>query len=277
MIGSLEKTPLGVDKITRYKWSVVDTRGELTWINKHELRVDSDHYQRNSNATKVIKLAAEWSWLACGALIVARRNDQYWVIDGQHRLYGALRRSDIADLPCVLFESSGIEGEASGFLLSNTNRKPITAVQKQKALVTCKDEIACFVQDTIDKLGLKIAEAAHNQGQIKCVSSCIRRATEDRSAFVKALSLCATLCKKDGIPIPERVLDGLWYLERKLPKGISDERFASRAIDKGAKLLLQAAIRSQSMYVRGGAKVWAAGILEEMNKGLRIKFALKTD
>ena len=80
------------DKIERYDWKLLDQPGELRMLNKKVLRVD-EQYQREATEPKVKEIARAWSWLACGALLVAERDGVYFVFDGQHRALAALRRS----------------------------------------------------------------------------------------------------------------------------------------------------------------------------------------
>lgn len=59
-------------KIDRYGWSMQDNKGELRWINKMDVQVDYS-YQRNTNEIKLKNIARDWSWIACGAIVVANR------------------------------------------------------------------------------------------------------------------------------------------------------------------------------------------------------------
>lgn len=99
-----ELTPLGLDKVQRYGWTMQDKQGEQRQINKNLLLVNDD-YQRTASASKILEIASEWSWIGCGVIIVAKRDGSYWVIDGQHRVLAAKRRSDIKEMPCLVLMS----------------------------------------------------------------------------------------------------------------------------------------------------------------------------
>lgn len=269
-----EVTPKGVDKVSRYGWTTKDTPGKQMMLSKKQLKVNSD-YQREVVTNKVKEMSSAWSWVACGSLTVALRDEDYWVIDGQHRLLAALRRSDIQSLPCLVFETEDVQDEAKGFLDANTGRKPVAAVEKHKAMVTAGDQTAVFVQEELKRLNLEVNLNARGAGQIRCIAWCYKRAKENRTAFQDVLELGAEICEQDGIPIPERVLDGLWVLNLKLKDGLKDKRLLRRVREKGAVTLLQAANKAAAYYASGGAGVWAKGMLAEMNKGLKHKFALK--
>lgn len=269
-------TAKGVNKLSRYGWTTKDQPGTLQMIHKDRLKID-DAYQRGLIKEKVTSITASWSWLSLGALVVGHRHGDFWVIDGQHRLMAAKRRSDILMLPCVVFETEDVKSEARGFLDLNTGRKPVTAVAKQKALVTAGDEVAAYVQAELDALGLEIKEATNIPGQIKCIAWCVRRAAEDREAFRQVLRFGAELSAVDKVPVMQKLLEGLWWLHTKCMNGLDDKRLAKRLREKGATELVNAATRAAAYYHSGGGKVWAQGMLAELNKGLQYKFTMNGD
>lgn len=261
-------TPLGHDKVKRYGWTVQDAPGEMRLLHKDVLQIHPA-YQRDLVAQKVSEISAAWSWVALGALVVGERGGEFWVIDGQHRAAAAKRRSDITHLPCVVFQTADVKQEARGFLTIQTMRKPVTAVAKQKAMVTAGDEVACFVQKTAEALGLQIKPTAARPGELKCVGWCLKRAADDRETFVKVLRLGAELCTQDDMPIAERLLEGLWVLNDRCGAGLADQRFVKRLQERGGRVLLDAANKAAAYYASGGGRIWAQGMLAELNKGLQ--------
>ena len=162
-------TAKGVDKVKRYGWSVQDAPGEMRLLHKDMLQIHPA-YQRDLVPQKVSEISAAWSWVALGALVVGERGGEFWVIDGQHRAAAAKRRSDITHLPCVVFKTADVKQEARGFLTIQTMRKPVTAVAKQKAMVTAGDEVAGFVQQTVETLD-KMGFAIRNRIEIENIQS----------------------------------------------------------------------------------------------------------
>lgn len=270
-------TRSGVDKTVKYGWITKDEPGSLEMIHKDLLKID-DRYQRDVIVQKVMDITSAWSWLACGALIVGRRNGEYWVIDGQHRAIAAKRRSEIKSLPCLVFETYDIRQEAKGFLDANTGRRPVTAAGKQKALVVAGDPIACFVNETCEQLGIKIRTSAVSKPrELKCIRWRTKRAALDKIQFKRVLSLVAELCDEDNMGIQERLLEGIWVLNQRCGAGLSDRRLEERIRQKGAKALLHAANKAAAYFVTGGSKVWADGMLIELNKGLQKKFFMDSE
>ena len=266
-------TAKGVDKTARYGWVTKDEPGEFAMLHKDLLQIHQA-YQRDVVQEKVKTFTATWSWIALAAIVVGKRNGNYWVIDGQHRALAAKRRSDITHLPCMVFETTDIKEEAIAFLNLNTGRKPVTAVSKQKAMVAAGDEIAAFVQQQCDALNLQITQHASTAGQLKCIAWCLRRAAEDKEAFRIVLSKGAELARQDNMQVAERLLEGLWMLHAKCGAGLADERLVKKLHEKGGRTLLNAANRAAAYYVSGGGKIWAQGMLAELNKGLRNKFSM---
>ncbi|BDD88721.1 DUF6551 family protein [Desulfofustis limnaeus] len=266
----ISETIGGVDKTKRYGWSFKDEPGELVYLNKNDLCI-CDSYQRGINNRHVSKITREWSWLSCGALTVGYRSGRYWVIDGQHRLMAAKRRSDIAKLPCLLFLTESTKQEASKFIESNTGISTVTSYDKYRAYVEAEDKVALAVKEIFDALGVEAKRTANKGRQIKSVGWAMKKASKDLDRFQTIMMVCVELCQ--DVPIKEKILDGLWYIDERLPGGVSEKRFFDRLKQIGPVLLEAAATRHSAFYVKGGAAVWAAGIMEEVNKGLRKKFS----
>ncbi len=268
-----EKTPHGTDKVAHYKWEIVDNPGEMRWISKHELFVD-DAYQRTAFDTKIKLMTARWSWIACGVLIVALRDGKYFVIDGQHRALASLRRSDITELPCIVFRTNTPSQEANGFLVANTHRKPVDAFGKHKAAIVAGDEVAVYVSDFANRLGLKFTPSLTGPGQIKSLAWCLKRAAEDRQRFERVLRLALDISNDDGVAVHKVLLEGLWSLDGKVDGGVAGARVRKKIVEKGATVLVSSANKAAGYYGQSNGKVWATGMLGELNKGLRNRIDL---
>lgn len=269
-----ERTPRGVDKVQRYGWDVQDSPGDFKLIDKKQLIIN-DEYQREASPTKILELSRNWSWIACGAISVAEREGSYWVVDGQHRLLAARKRSDIRALPCIVFGIEDVAEEAQGFLNANANRKPVNAVAKHRAAVVAGDELAARVQGLLDLLGLTLSGHPKTADQIRCIALIRRRAAEDFRALEQVLTLAVGLARDEEVPVHERLVDGLFYLNRNVEMGLADPRLRKRLKEVGATKLRDAASRAAAYFSRGGAKVFATGMLDALNKGLHRRFSFK--
>lgn len=258
-----------VSKVEHYGWVIKDSPGKLLWLSKSVLQVDHS-YQRKPKRGRVLSIVANWSWLACGVITVARRADgSFFVVEGQHRVLAAQKRSDISELPCIVFESSGAVQEAGGFFDANANRKMPSSLEKWNSLLMRGDEDTVFCNRLILNAGRKVA-ASSGSSDFRCLSAILNAARSNRRVLLSAWPLVVEIC--DGRVFHERLFEGLMWLEGKMPDGqsLADKFWRERLLRVGFDRLLNGANRAAVFYTRGGAKVWGLGMLEEMNKGCRI-------
>lgn len=267
----------GATKVKQYGWELKDKPGELVWLSKSELLVDHS-YQRKAKHTRVLHIAQKWSWLACGVIVVAKREDEqrFYVVDGQHRVLAALKRSDIDRLPCLVFKTESAKEEAAGFYDANTGRRLPTSLEKWKAQLMRGDATTTFVDALIRQAG-RVASNATGPGDVRCLTALLRAADSDREMLGRMWPLVVEVCQ--GQAVHERVFEGLLWLEARLPEGqsLTDKRWRERVTRVGFAGLLDAAQRAATFYARGGAKVWGLGMLEALNKGCRIHLALRDE
>ena len=267
-----EMTHIGLDKAARYGWTIKDEPGRLMVLDKAALEVDAS-YQRRAADGKVKRIASEWSWVACGALVVADRGDgRFFVIDGQHRALAAMKLSAVRHLPCVVFQTEGRREEASGFLRANRDRKPMTAVQAFAAMVTAGDKDAVFVQNLLDEQGLALSTSAATTGAFKatgCLLQIARRGHEHaRRVLVAAIAACA------GGSVHNDVLRGLGWIDTRLGDPASFSRMTPRLKAIGRDEILRSISAAKAFRNAGGEKVYAEGILNAYNHRLRNKIEL---
>lgn len=267
-----EKTHVGTSKVEHYKWTLKDARGEYMAIDKNELYVDHA-YQRDQNDNKVKEMARSWSWMACGAILVALRPDgSHFVFDGQHRVMAARKRSDITTLDCLVFEVDELHDEADGFLKSNTLRKPVSMMAKFKALIVCNDEHAVAVSHLLERLGLCVDK----QSRPKCFNSlawAVKAHARDAKVFEDTLRVAAELAG-DKHYVHESMCRGLFHLGVKYD-ALDNTRFVRRLVQIGYQEVFEGIHRAVAYYKKGGDKVWAQGVLDTVNHGLRNRFYIE--
>jgi len=262
----------GCDKIKRYNWTLKDEPGEVRLVHKGKLLINED-YQRKASQARVLALANAWSWVACGVLVVGEREGDLWVIDGQHRLLAARKRSDIVELPCIVFKTEGAKQEAIGFLNANTARGPVSAHSKYRAALQAGDETALTVQRIASRAGVEISQHTETPTQVKAIYWLMKRAAMNPDAVEQTLIVARKLCVDEATTIKQRLLEGLYIIHSKI--GFDDDRLLSRIFAVGATRLLSGANKAVAVYgVReGGSAMYAQGMLNEINKGLRNKFS----
>lgn len=261
-----------ISKIERYGWVLRDMPGVFMEIDKNDLNIDYSYQREDINHYKILEIARAWSWVGCGAILVAARPDGTWfVFDGQHRVLAARKRSDVTMLPCMVYECESLEQEAAGFLITNDQRKPVTAIGKFKSLVTAKDEVAMQVRDAVLRHGLEITKCASKPGQIKCIKRCQVMCSADKDAFEKALSVCVELCSH-VCAVQDDLLNGIFACHRR-HRLLDDRRFVRRLLDIGPDVLIESIKKTKGFRGTGGDQTVREGVLLAVNKGLRHKFA----
>jgi len=247
--------------------------GELLQIDKRNLHIDPA-YQRRLWPDRVARMAANWSWVSCGALIVSHRGDhQYFIIDGQHRWEAARLVPSIKDLPCLCFELDEVRDEAVGFLAANTERKHPSLAEQFKALIIADDPVAKAAHDLAQSCGRRIS-APSSAETISCVSEFFRLLQQSREATERVFPVIAKLC--EGEPMQGRILRGIVSLERRMPQrhSLSDRRWAERLEHVGYNAILATIKNAINLEGGGSERACAEGVERAINKGLRNPLAI---
>jgi len=258
-----------ISKVERYKWSVQDEPGEFMYIDKTALVVDHS-YQRNINPIKTKAIASDWSWTACGAILVAKRTQGLYVIDGQHRVMAARKRTDIIQLPCLVFPSLGVTEEAKSFLTVQMMRKSVSAYEKFNALLVVEDTSALLVKRICEDFGITIVKASKTAKTVTCISVLLKWANTRPDMLERVWPIIVASC--EGNPIKETIVEGVLYIESQLAKNnasIVGTVWADRVVKIGSENLHNSAIAAAQAFKRGGARVWAMGMTQLINKGLQ--------
>lgn len=264
--------PRGVapTKVEKFGWSIKDQPGRFMEINKHFLNVDHSYQRNEVIVPKVRQIQSQWSWLGCGAILVVMRTDgTFWVYDGQHRVTAALNRSDITDLPCLVFECSDVKEEAVAFLKVNTERKPVTSFHKFNARVCSGDDAAGLVNDVFVRLGITLTKTATRSREIKCIDMCLRYAAADAERFERVMSAALVLCVDS--PITKVIANALWWVDKQ-HELLSDNRFMTRLRDMTASEVTASIAKFALAEEKRGERVCGMALLRMANKGLRKKF-----
>lgn len=258
-----------------HEWPPLDGEGKFKWINKDELNIDHEYQRLNVSNDRVLAIAREFSWRACGVLLVMRRPDgTLWVYDGQHRLNAALKRTSIAKMPCLIFdvdEAGSKAEEADGFIRANKVRGPVAAFDAYRAGLVKKDAQCLAVRQIVEEMGYRIAKnSAHHT--VTCVQALLTEYGRDKDLMLRMFRLCVSLSA--GEPIIDRLFKGLCHLERYLERkgfgSLCEKPFMEKLQKAGAKGI-DAAMTQRALEVqRGGDTVSADGVVHKiLNKGLR--------
>lgn len=272
-------------KEDRYKWRKDTKPGQMEWIHKDKLLIDSS-YQRKPTETHCLRIAARWCWPAVGALVVVKREDgSLFVVDGQHRKMAADRRTDVTELPCLVFDSKDLaydpgeqQREARIFLESNMGRKAVSAISKYRTAVALNDPHALLAQKLVQAAGRIVDEGGSSSNTLRCIARLLFWVKEDPERLQRLWPYLTTAAL--GQAFSEVLLDGIMYLDGHNSSGPRlSPKWLARIEEVGQKNLVSAAQKAAMTYARGGAKVWAAGMLDVLNYKMhdRNRLSLKVE
>ena len=260
-----EKTAQGLDKVTRYNWTIRNVPGEFLMIPKTDLEVDPAYQRNRINQRRVETLSRAWDWIACGCLVVSLRDDNRWfVMDGQHRKLAADQRSDISELPCLVFETTGRREEAIGFLAINQGRVGVSSLDRYRAQLLSGDKTAFAVEAMLKSTGHRAGHAASPR-TVSCVGCLYALCLEDRERFERLWPLLAEL--HPDAAMTDLVIKGLWMVDKWLgERSITEAPYREKLLVIGGQGLHHAIRREMALIGQGGPRVGACAIAKYLNK-----------
>lgn len=259
---------MGRSKIDLYKWKGSDRPGQFRMIPKTSLGIDHS-YQRPLVPARAKALARDWNSAACGTLLVSERSDGLlYVVEGQHRLNAALLRHDIALLPCMVHTFETYTEEVRAFHVANSMRRHLTAIEASKSLLEQGDDAMVLVAQLAASSG-RVLERSGGPSTVACVKTMRVLAQRWPGELKRVWPLVTGICA--GHPLHEKILCAFVYLECNLVGGrsLTEPDLAQAAHREGYSELMKRIQAMQAAFVRGGAKVWAKGVLQGLNRNRR--------
>lgn len=198
----------------------------------------TDRFQRPLNERWLRKAEANFRPWLLGTITVSerpRRNKEFSVVDGQHRLE-LVQRKSLGHLGAVILTGLTIKEEAALFSDLQQERRGITPYQRFQAdLVADRPKqkaIEALLSDPT--INLELTETSEGPGKIKCVRQIERIYEDDPAMLRKVLTLSQRTW--EGMPLArsERFVSGLWRFCR------DEDKIASQG---------------QDIPVRGGASI----------------------
>ncbi len=130
--------------------------GQLSFemVPVDKLYIDRN-YQRtisNKSAAIIRKIVKGFSWTRFGALSVAKRDNSYLIIDGQHRAIAAMTLG-VTLVPCMV-SSEDQKGQALEFVGINNDRTRVGSVDKFRARCASGDKQALELAQMLTDLGI---------------------------------------------------------------------------------------------------------------------------
>lgn len=140
-----------------------DTFGlQVISLRVDQLKID-DSYQRSSNTKRVDIIGKEFNPHIMGIIKVARRGDDWLVLDGQHRVLGLRKaypsqQKDGRPIRIIvqIIPSDNAETEAVAYVEANTNQKPVTPDEKFKAFLRAGKRDHVLIHKLFASIGVKM-------------------------------------------------------------------------------------------------------------------------
>lgn len=256
-----------MDKAEKFKWTIEDEPGVPFLLSKKELQIDEE-YQREIYESKVLTIAANWSWMACGALLVAEREPgEFFVFDGGHRREAAMRLSKIDELPCVVFKLNDKCKEALAFVRANCNRKTMSSYHKLRALLAGRDIVAQDAVALMQSTGFRPAKSGAAANTVVCIAAFMSAFRAQRNLLTSLWPLLSKL--HHGLVLNERVLKALLYIAKYGSEDITSRKWEERILQIGFPIIKQNIDKEAAARAAGGERIWALGLVAVLNKGLR--------
>lgn len=130
---------------------------QVKYLPVDKLRIDRSYYRDASGPTVEQFTRSGFDPVAAGSLTVNKReNGDYYLIDGQHRLFTA-RQCEVDEVRCVVYEGLTYEQEALYFERLNTARHNPTPAHRMKAQIARRYEPAVAVQEAVEDAGFHLS------------------------------------------------------------------------------------------------------------------------
>jgi hypothetical protein len=269
---SLAPTPgaSAADKVVKFKWAKPTSPGQQMLLAKSVLNVD-DRYQRGQTSHEAVKrIARDWDWSLFGVIKIAKRPDgTFWVFDGGHRTRAAFFRSDINDLPCIVFEWSDVADEARAFIAGARTSTRISSLDTFRAATVAMEPDACRTAALIKSLGMKVVQRATHQNELKCIHTIQNAVAENEEKATKCLQVCQVMAGDE--PISGSVFRALFCLAQHFNGRDVISEF-SEPLQQLTQAEAEKAIRQLKAEIgKGGQTIAAKAIVGLLNKGKKTR------
>lgn len=236
----------------------------IVWVEVSQLQIDR-RYQRDFRPSVVNRIAKDWDFAAAGVLSVSQREDMsMWIIDGQHRYLGALKRG-VKLLRCEIHHNLTIEQEAQLWLVLNKNRNAPNESQSHNAQKTAGDSKAQLIESLIRQSGRTQSAKVSSAHTVACVGAMRWALEKCEDALPRIWPLITELC--EGEIIVNRFVRGMTYAEYMLADGrsLTEPVLRRKLLNLGYAQVTDFLNRAQVAYAAGGERTWAEGIINAVN------------
>lgn len=203
----------------------VERAARLRWIPIAQMKV-SPLAQRDFKQPRADKMAANFNLEQLGTPTVSKREEWYYIVDGQHRI-AALEAIDFGDLDvqCWVYEGLTEQAEAEMFLLLN-DQLAVNAFSKFRIGVHAGRADECDIDRVVRGVGLRVSQDKGN-GAISAVGT-LRKVYEKAGAATLGRTLRIVRDAYGDPGLEATVIGGLGLLCQRYNGTLDDERLVTR-------------------------------------------------
>lgn len=142
----------------------------LCYVDPKSVKIDG--YQRALEGDRAQKIAENFNpHLFDPIMLSKRKNGSLYIIDGQHRVIGAIL-AQVGKVPARVIKGLSREQEANLFVDAQLQRKPIRALDRFRAKVIAKDPLFLSIKTITEKAKFEIAphSAANSPRRLRCIT-----------------------------------------------------------------------------------------------------------
>lgn len=182
-------------------------------INSKFLEVPRSYYQRNLNANRVKRIAAEFDERIANAPKVSYRDGHYYVFDGQHTIAARKLLNNNCDLNIVCKVYSGLTEQQEALLFAQQTgvSAPLTAGAKMRAKIRGGDPEAIAFLNATNRAGFGLSFAqSHAKWKIACIATAFAEYRKHGARiYTDALRVLAEAWEGDIDSLRAEVLQGV--------------------------------------------------------------------
>ena len=237
-------------------------------------------YQRPATK-KMEDIGNNWQDKLAGVVTLSKRADEsLWIIDGQHRVGGAIIAGK-THVRAIIHEGLSIEEEAYLFDKLNNIRSVVSAIDRFRARLVYKDPEALEIKRIVEEFGGSIASRPGRQTRddtaVRAVAS-LERVHKQGGANTLRQVLTVIRDAWGGIDFEttnEMTLGGLRFLIERQGRKIDYQRLVLRLREQGLSNIRRMAHAHGQIFGGSGSKNFYRATVEVYNKNMRPRNRLR--
>jgi len=205
--------------------------------------VSNQDYQRKLSQCHIDRMVENFDLNQINPVKVSRRNESYFVINGQHTIetIAMVSRSRKCPVWCMVYDNLEYTHEAKIFAEQQKYTKPLSSFEIFMANLEADSDRHIIIKDIVEQCGLRLASTGRN-GCICAVSSLSEIFEKyGYEGLDRTLRLIVRTWEGDTNSLTANMLRGVAYLLATFGKSLRDDLFAERVGSVSAREIMRIA------------------------------------